>query len=110
MAAYTEIYIEQYADFSTKINLSDDQGDSMNLVGYSASSQMRKSYYTSLATSFNVSVSNTTTGEITVSMDSANTANVFPGRYMFDVIITDPTSNRSRVVEGIVNVLAGVTR
>ena len=110
MAAYSEIYVEQNAEFSTTINLSDNQGDTINLSGYSASSQMRKSYYTSLATSFNVSVSNTTTGEITVSMDSANTANLSPGRYLYDVVIADAQSKKTRVVEGIVNVLAGVTR
>ena len=110
MAAYTEIYIEQYTDFSTKINLSDDQGDSMNLVGYSASSQMRKSYYSSSAETFTVNFTNRAAGEIEVIMTAANTANVAAGRYMFDVVITDPTSKRTRVVEGIVNVLAGVTR
>jgi hypothetical protein len=110
LAAYTEIYIEQYADFSTKINLSDDQGDSMNLVGYSASSQMRKSYYSSSAETFDVNFTNASTGEIEVRMSAANTANVSPGRYMFDVVIVDPTSKHTRVVEGIVNVLAGVTR
>ena len=110
MAAYSEIYVEQNADFSTTINLKDSQGDVINLSGYSASSQMRKSYYSSSATSFNVSVSNTATGEITVSMTSANTANISAGRYMYDVIITSPQNQVTRVVEGIVNVLAGVTR
>ena len=43
-------------------------------------------------------------------MSSANTANLTPGRYMYDVIITSPQSQVTRVVEGIVNVLAGVTR
>lgn len=110
MAAYSEIYVEQNAEFSTTINLKDSQGDVINLSGYSASSQMRKSYYSTSASSFNVSVSNTATGEITVAMNSANTANLTPGRYMYDVIITSPQSQVTRVVEGIVNVLAGVTR
>lgn len=82
----------------------------MNLVGYSASSQMRKSYYSSSVETFTVNFTNRLAGEIEVTMTSANTANVSPGRYMFDVVITDPTSKRSRVVEGIANVLAGVTR
>lgn len=82
----------------------------MNLVGYSASSQMRKSYYSSSVETFTVNFTNRLAGEIEVTMSSANTANVSPGRYMFDVVITDPTAKRSRVVEGIVNVLAGVTR
>lgn len=110
MAAYSEIYVEQNADFSTTINLKDSQGDSINLSGYSASSQMRKSYYSSSATNFTVSITNTSTGEITVALNAANTSDLMPGRYMYDVVITSPTNEVTRVVEGIVNVLAGVTR
>lgn len=110
MAAYSEIYLEQYADFSTTINLTDDQGDAMNLVGYSASSQLRKSYYTTTATDFTVDISNTATGEIAVSMTSANTANLSPGRYVYDVRITDGQNKSTRVVEGIATILPGVTR
>ena len=43
-------------------------------------------------------------------MTSANTANLTPGRYMYDVIITSPDSVTTRVVEGIVVVAPGVTR
>ena len=40
----------------------------------------------------------------------ANTANVTPGRYVYDVKITSPASVVTRVVEGIVTVLPSVTR
>jgi len=110
VAAYSELYVEQYASFSTKINVADSQGDAINLAGYSASSQIRKSYYSSSATDFTVSVSNTATGEITMSLSSANTANLAPGRYVYDLRITAPNTTVTRVVEGIVVVLPGATR
>ena len=110
MAAYSELFLEQYADFSTNINLDDTQGDAINLSGYSASSQMRKSYYSTTAYDFNVEVSNAARGEITISMDSANTANMSPGRYVYDLTITDNNSVVTRVVEGIVVVSPGATR
>lgn len=110
MAAYTELIIEQNADFATKVNIADDQGDSMNLLNYTASSQMRKSYYTSSYTSFNVQVSNTSTGEITMTMNSAVTGDLTPGRYVFDLVIKDSQNTATRVIEGIVSVLPGVTR
>lgn len=109
MAAYTEIYLEQYADYSTKINLSDNQGGNINLSNYTASSQMRKSYYSSTAASFNVAISNASTGELTVSMSSAATGNLTPGRYVYDVVIKDSSNVATRVVEGIAVVLPGVT-
>lgn len=110
MAAYSEISIEQYANFSTTINVNDIQGDALNLVNYSAASQLRKSYYSTTATSFNVSISNATSGELTISLSANTTANLSPGRYMYDVIITSPANDVTRIVEGIATVMAGVTR
>jgi hypothetical protein len=110
VAAYSELTLEQYATFSTTVNVQDIQGDALNLTNYSTAAQLRKSYYSSNAVSFNVFVSNISTGEITMVMDSANTANISPGRYVYDLTITSPTNVKTRVVEGIVNVLPGVTR
>jgi hypothetical protein len=110
VAVYSELIVEQYANFSTTINVEDVQGDAVNLFNYSAASQMRKSYYSSTANSFNVVVSDASTGELTISMTAANTANLTPGRYLYDLTITSPENVTTRVVEGIVNVLPGVTR
>lgn len=110
MAAYSELNVEQYSDFSTTINVEDSQGAAVNLAGYSAASQVRKSYYSSTANNFTVAVTGTANGELTISMTSANTANLSPGRYLYDVVITSPAGTKTRVVEGIVNVLPGVTQ
>lgn len=110
MAAYSELTLEQYATFTTTVNVQDIQGDALNLSNYNTAAQIRKSYYSSNAVSFNVFVSNISTGEITMVMDSANTASLAPGRYVYDLTITSPNNVTTRVVEGIVNVLPGVTR
>lgn len=110
MAAYTELNIEQYATFSTTVNVEDTQGNALNLSGYTASSQIRKSYYSSTANNFTASVTGIANGEITLSMTAANTALITPGRYLYDLVITAPDTTKTRVVEGIVNVLPGVTQ
>ena len=110
MAVYTELNIEQYATFSTTINVEDVQGDAINLSGYSAASQIRKSYYSTSANTLTATVTGTANGEITLSMTAANTANLSPGRYLYDLVITAPDTTKTRVVEGIVNVLPGVTQ
>lgn len=109
MAAYSELTLEQYADFSTTINVEDSQGDVINLTGYSVQSQVRKNYYSSSYTSFNVAITDISTGEITMRMDSANTANLDSGRQQFDLIITSPSGEKTRVIEGIVTILPGIT-
>ena len=111
MAAFTEINVEQYATFSTTVNVEDSQGSAVNLFGYSAASQIRKSYYSSTANNFTATITGTANGQITLSMTAANTANLTPGRYLYDLVITAPTTGvKTRVVEGIVNVSAGVTQ
>ena len=110
MAAFSELVIEQGSTFSSLLNVEDSNGDAINLYAYTANSQMRKSYYSSSYTVITSTVTGTSNGEITLSMTAANTSSLTPGRYVYDVIITSPTSVVTRVVEGIVTVLPSVTR
>jgi hypothetical protein len=110
-AGYSELFLEQGSSFNVSIELDDVSGNTFNLVSYSAYSQMRKSYYSSNASAtFSVSTGNEPAlGIITLSLDSANTANIYPGRYLYDVYVQSPT-DRVRVLEGIVNVTPQVTK
>ena len=110
MAAFTEILIEQGATFSTTVNVEDTAGAAINLYGYSASSQMRKSFYATSNTIITSTITGNANGEITLSMTAANTANLTPGRMVFDLLITSPTSVKTRVIEGIIVISPGVTQ
>jgi hypothetical protein len=110
MAGYAELTIEQGTDFNTIINVNDGTGAAQILTSYTAAAQMRKSYYSTTANSFTVTISNAANGEITMVMTSANTANLTPGRYFYDLVMTSPTNIKTRVVEGIATILPSVTR
>ena len=111
MAAYSEITIEQGANLTSTITVNDIQGDAVNLTTYSASSQLRKSYYSSSANTITATITGNANGQITLSMTAANTSNLTPGRYVFDLIITNSTDNSvTRVIEGTAIVLPSVTR
>lgn len=110
MAAFTELLIEQGATFSTTVNVEDTAGAAINLFGYSASSQMRKSFYATSNTIITSTITGNANGEITLSMTAANTANLTPGRMVFDLLITSPTSVKTRVIEGIIVISPGVTQ
>ena len=110
MAAFTELLIEQGASFSTTVNVEDTAGAAINLTSYTASSQMRKSYYSSTYSVISSVITGNANGEITLTMTSSNTANLSPGRYVFDLVITAPTTIKTRVVEGIIVVSPGVTQ
>jgi hypothetical protein len=110
LAAFSELVIEQGATFISTLNVEDVNGDAINLASYTANSQMRKSYYSSSSNIIISTITGTSNGEITLGMSAANTSNLTPGRYVYDVIITSPTNVVTRVVEGIVTVLPSVTR
>ena len=111
MAAYSEITIEQGANLTSTVTVNDTQGDAVNLTTYSASAQLRKSYYSSSANTLTAIITGNANGQITLSMTAANTSNLTPGRYVYDLIIRNSTDNSvTRVVEGTAVVLPSVTR
>ena len=109
-AGYQELFLEQGTDFTTTITLDDVYGTVYDLSGYTANSQIRKSYYSANATAtFSTSI-NTGSGTITLNLSSSVTANISPGRYVYDTTITDNSGNVTRVLEGIVDVSPRVSR
>lgn len=112
MAAYVELYADQGATFNNIINLSDDITNSViNITGYSVSSQMRRSYYSTNATAtFTCTITDAANGEIKLSLTAGQTANIKSGRYLFDVNIVDTGGITNRVLEGIITVTPSVTR
>lgn len=110
MSGFVELIMEQGADFSSSINVKDASGVSSNLTSYTAASQMRKSHYSSTSNGFTVTIPTPLTGNISMSMSHINTANISPGRYVFDLMMTSPDSIVTRVMEGIITVLPNVTR
>lgn len=110
MAEFVELTLEQGATFNTVVNVNDGTGSPQNLTGYSARSMMRRSYYSSSYKEFTVTVSDPSLGEISMSMSAANTSNLTPGRYVYDVEIDDGDGEVTRIFEGIITVLPNVTR
>lgn len=111
MATKANLVIDQGSTFSADLNLTDENGDVLDLNGYTANSQIRKWYTSSnAAASFTTSI-NTSSGVITLSLTSTQTSNLVSGRYVYDVELNDTGSNEvSRIVEGIVTVTPQVTR
>jgi len=112
MAAYVELFMDQGATFNNVINLSDDLTNAnINISGYIVRSQMRRSYYSANASAnLTCQITNASTGEITISLESNETANIKSGRYLFDIQVTTPSNTTVRLLEGIVTVTPRVTK
>lgn len=103
------LVLNQGTDWSTDIDVIDQNGDVFDLTGFFAEGQMRKNYASVHSTSFDV-VDLNDTGRISIALDNAVTSTLKPGRYMYDIEITDPTGIITRVAEGIVTVRPNFTR
>ena len=110
MSSISNIFIDQGADFTTTVTVTDSNGDAVSLVGYSAAAQIRKSYSSSTSTAFTTSISNASGGEITITLSDTQTSALEAGRYLYDVLITASGGDKTRVVEGQVTVNPSVTR
>jgi hypothetical protein len=109
MAIKSNIVIDQGTDFEVTINVRDANTTAIALTGFTGQAQIRKYYTSSRKYDFNVIVS-ANTGEVTLAMSAANTANIASGRYVYDCVLVSNTSVVSRIVEGIVTINPRVSR
>ena len=109
MAVYSNLTIDQGASFSANIDVTDSDGDALNLDGYSVAGQIRKTYSSTTAVDFTASVINASAGVVQISLSATQTNNMKAGRYVYDVEINSG-GTITRVVEGQVEVTPGVTR
>lgn len=106
------LVINSGSDFTQSFALDDpDTNAAYDLTGYTVSCQMRK--WSGSTTAINIAsqvLSPANTGRIELSLLAADTVNIKPGRYVYDVLITDVNGQKNRVIEGMVLVREGVTR
>ena len=111
MATISNLFVDQGANFTTEVTVNDSAGSALDLTSYTALAMVRKTYDSSTATSFTSTFNaDRTTGKITISLTDTQTTALESGRYVYDLVITDASSIKTRVVEGIVTVNPSVSR
>lgn len=108
---YAELTIDQGANLVTVITLTNDDNTAINVAETQFAAQIRKSYYSTNATAnINVAVFGAnSSGQIALTLTADETANINPGRYLYDVQMTKANVT-NRILEGIVTVTPRVTR
>lgn len=110
MATVTNLYVDQGAFYRTYVTVANTDGSPLDLTGFTAASQMRKSYQSSTAFNFTTSISNPTQGRVRVELSSDQSRVIPAGKYLYDIEVTSPTGERTRVVEGIVLINPEITK
>ena len=112
MAAIANLSIEQGATFSSDVTVKDSNDNPFNLTGYTAAAKLAKGYAsTRTRTDFTCTIAaDATSGVVTLSLTSTQTAALDAERYVYDLEITQTSSgNVTRVIEGIITVRPQVT-
>jgi len=110
MAIIANLYIDQGTDYSVTIDVTDSSGDILDLTGYTASAQIRKTYSSSsVSATFSTSIAELA-GQVTLSLTDTQTTGLSAGRYVYDLNITSGAGTTTRVVEGQAIITPGVTR
>ena len=110
MATVANIFIDQGSDYSNIVTVTASNGQPLNLTGFTAASQIRKSYSSSIAYSFNASILSAAFGKVRLQLSAAQSEAIPPGRYLYDVEVTSPSGSKTRVVEGIATITPQITQ
>src|SRR3954464_8036378 len=111
MSYHRDLYIDQYASFSNTFELLDINNAHypVDTAGYTVDAQLRQQYNSNTDTVF---TTNLTTGFITFTLTPNQTGNLTmtpTSRYVYDVILIDPSNTYIRVLEGFAYLNPGVT-
>ena len=121
MAVYvSNITVNTDVDFAQTFTLEDSSSNAaLDLTGYSVAAQLRKwggaadtggIYCCNRKTNFTTTIVSSTGGRIKIALADTITKDLKPGRHVYDIVVTDGSGNKTRVVEGSVLVRQGVTR
>lgn len=109
MSTKQNLTINQGETFYYTFHVTQPNGDDLPLSGYSAVSQLRQWYTSSTSYPFVATVI-TSNSSIQLYMSAPDTLAIEDGRYVYDVDMTSPAGQVTRVAEGIVTVRPTATK
>ena len=118
MAVYTSnLALTTDSDFSQIFTLENAETNSpTNLTGFTIASSIRKHPAAKRGEAFEATIINAAAGKIRLGMSGIKSRQLADegffrtGRYVYDVVVTDSASERTKVLEGTVLVNIGVTK
>jgi len=120
MAQYEEITIDRGSDIAIQLELINADGSAKNLTDHTITAKLKKNYNSSDSTSATPDVwnfdsdrtnvgTNPLNGVAAISLSSAQTSQMKPGRYVYDVELSFVDSDGDTIVERILEGRATVT-
>jgi hypothetical protein len=99
--AAVNIVIEQGTDYEEIFTVNTPDGIPLDLAGHTGVAKIRKYPESPSSTSFEVQIEEQS-GQVLVSLANTITSTLKSGRYYYDVIVTSPQGQKTKVVDGMV--------
>ena len=115
-AGYHHFVIEQGSTFSKVLTLKDSGGTVINLTGYASAEMDLREHPEASSTVATLTTSNSrvalggTAGTVTLTISASDTAGLTSGDGVYDLEITDGSSNIYRIMEGTYSIRRNVSR
>jgi hypothetical protein len=111
MASYSNLFVDQGADFSTFVSIESNDNNPLDLADLNIKGQIRKSYGSSTAFDFTIIKTDIPGGQIQINLDSDTSGSMSIGRYVYDVYAENTVDDqRFKIIEGILEIVPQVTR
>ena len=108
MAATYNITINQNADFRRSFQVKENSVI-LNITGYTFSGRLKSSFNDNSYVDFTTSITDAAAGTFTVDLADTLTATMSPGTWVYDIIMTDTATEKTRLMAGNAFVKQGVT-
>ena len=109
MITFTELLLYAGTTFCQTFTITDTNNIAINLSNYDIFGRMAKSQYSENYIPLTIEIVNYSEGIIKVSLESDITANIFPGRYNFEIVIVDSYGSVTKIISGVIDVIAGIS-
>ena len=106
------------ADYNITVNINaslqrsfqvKENGVTVDLTGYSVAGALKENFRATTSVPFVATITDQAQGLFDISLTNTTTASMDPGTWVYDIVLTDPSGAKTRLMQGNAFVKQGVT-
>jgi hypothetical protein len=106
-AANYNITINQNADYTRTFQVKTN-GSVTNISGHSFAGKIKQHHTSTVSVDFTTAIVDASAGTFSVTLTDTTTATLTPGIYEYDIVMTDGSGIKTRLLQGTAEVVAGI--
>jgi hypothetical protein len=105
----TNLDINKNTDYTRTFTVMDTNNTVINLNGFTMSSQLRRTPLSTASVSFTMSFIDAAAGKVQMFLPHSIT-NTLEGKYFYDIFLTDPSSLKFKIEDGLIFIHPNITQ